>query len=70
MQVGSVMGVSISAELLLAMYPIPATLDDVILDLKELERAQFLLAGDSPLSFTFCQARQWIASASISVECR
>ena len=51
------MGMTVALELLVAIYPIPTTLDDVRQDLLTLQSSGFLIAGDSNNTWTFAQVR-------------
>ena len=54
-QVSSVMGMTIAQALLVAIYPIATTQEAVRQDLAALEAASFLVAADSPSTWTFAQ---------------
>jgi len=55
MQVSSVMGMTVAVELLLAIYPISASLDAVSHDLKALQASRFLVPGESTSTWAFAQ---------------
>jgi len=55
MQIASVMGMSVSVDLLQATYPIAATAEALEKDLLELERANFLRPTDVPGTWLMTQ---------------
>ena len=57
LQIASVMGMSVSVDLLQATYPIPATSEALEGDLMQLEKANFLRPTDVPGTWHMTQAR-------------
>ena len=56
LQIASVMGMSVSVDLLQATYPIPATSEALEGDLVQLEKANFLRLTDVPGTWHMTQA--------------
>lgn len=52
------MGMTISADLLMAIYPIAASFDAIQQDLADLEKCRFLLPSGKARTWTFAQARK------------
>ena len=71
MQIASVMGMSVSVDLLQATYPIAATAEALEKDLLELERANFLRPTDVPGTWLmtqvcyFGQSRMQLAPSAV-----
>ena len=59
-QVASVMGMSVSLDLLVDMYPIPTTREALVRDLIDLEAARFLKASEVPGTWMITQVLHFL----------